>query len=66
MKEKTREKPLSKDALRRIMRFEALPEEQLMQAKVLMDGLAKIAFECKINNKDNFNNLKNWTPNGKF
>lgn len=65
MKETSRYKPLSAEALKKLNGFEALPEQELMQEKVLMDILAKIAYESKIVGHDNFNQLKNWNPYGK-
>jgi hypothetical protein len=62
MKETNRYKPLSNAALKRLKALEVLPEQELMQATVLMDSLAKIAYESKIIGNDNFNHLKNWTP----
>jgi hypothetical protein len=62
MKETNRYKPLSIGALKRLKALEVLPEQELMQATVLMDSLSKIAYESKIIGNDNFNHLKNWNP----
>jgi len=62
MKETNRYKPLSSEALKRSKAFEALPEQELMQATVLMDSLSKIAYESKIVGHVNFYQLKNWNP----
>lgn len=62
MKEINRHEPLSIEALKKWNGFEVLPEQELMQATVLMDSLAKIAYESKIIGNDNFNHLKNWNP----
>ena len=65
MKETNRYKPLSIEALKKWNGFEVLPEQELMQEKVLMDILAKIAYESKIVEQDKYNKLKNWNPNEK-